>query len=363
MEQEQSLFFTMLPAEIILHSIGFVDEIITLGRLVCVCSSFHKYVDESQSLWKNLCKEVWKSMGFDHYVDMDIVYSEFRNISKQRDWRWFARCFAWEELQSTHTQGFKLVNGWLVFGEMKSSKLNGFGVQIFLETQQIQVGSISEDRMEGSGLTVWKDGGRYSGNFKEGVRSGQGSFRWAAGNSYEGEWCNGLRNGIGTFVWNDGEKYEGMWRNDDREGHGKWIWPDGDTFEGEWKAGEKNGPGVMNWNSAKFQYSGNWVDGMPEDENLCLHPFLKNCIEKNACTSMITGTTLNYGQFYYNCKDCEGRDYCVVCWKSCHHFEGHKFKRRWSDGIYCDCIKSGDSSCFRQDHTTESHSHDTSIEN
>ena len=38
---------------------------------------------------------------------------------------------------------------------------------------------------------TWKNGDKYSGDFKDGKIHGQGTQIWKNGNVYEGEWQNG----------------------------------------------------------------------------------------------------------------------------------------------------------------------------
>ena len=56
------------------------------------------------------------------------------------------------------------------------------------------------------------------------------------GNRYEGQIKNGLREGIGTMFYNNGYKYEGDWKNGLREGKGIYYLNkenlQGDRYEG-----------------------------------------------------------------------------------------------------------------------------------
>ena len=106
-------------------------------------------------------------------------------------------------------------------------------------------------------MTRARDGGIWSGNFKDGVMHGHGTYtkmaddsgfeytgdfvddkfqgrgscrqvrtelwtvvcetefgmngRWANGSSYVGEFANGVCHGLGTFVWSDMGEYKGCW--------------------------------------------------------------------------------------------------------------------------------------------------------
>ncbi len=46
--------------------------------------------------------------------------------------------------------------------------------------------------MEGSGKYIWKNGNRYTGNYKNGLRNGEGEMFWKDKNEiYKGNWVNG----------------------------------------------------------------------------------------------------------------------------------------------------------------------------
>lgn len=62
-------------------------------------------------------------------------------------------------------------------------------------------------------------------------------------------------------------------------------------------------------------------------------------IARDKCTGSVTGRSLDYGQFFYECKICK-KEYCQVCWTSCHVATGHTVARRWSMGTYCDCLET-----------------------
>lgn len=47
---------------------------------------------------------------------------------------------------------------------------------------------------------VWRDGGRYEGDFVNGARTGKGISLWASGERYEGDFVNDKRHGEGTMI-------------------------------------------------------------------------------------------------------------------------------------------------------------------
>ena len=53
------------------------------------------------------------------------------------------------------------------------------------------------------GTITWADGGKYTGEFKDGFKNGQGTYTFADGTKYVGEWQNGKRNGQGTYTFDN----------------------------------------------------------------------------------------------------------------------------------------------------------------
>jgi len=94
----------------------------------------------------------------------------------------------------------------------------------------------------GKGVCFLPNVGRYSGEFKDGMRHGQGNFYPAYGDS-----------------WVQNEGYRGEWKDDMRHGEGTFS-GDGLTYVGEWKYDKWNGKGICTWNRGDYEYSGEWKD-------------------------------------------------------------------------------------------------------
>ena len=90
--------------------------------------------------------------------------------------------------------------------------------------------------IDGDGNMVFKDGGSYNGDFKDGKREGTGTFKWENGDVYTGGWKNDLMDGEGTFTYKNGDVLDGSFK----EGY-----PDGDLeftdSEDTWDTSWKNG--------------------------------------------------------------------------------------------------------------------------
>ena len=68
----------------------------------------------------------------------------------------------------------------------------------------------------------------------------KGCFDW---NNSIGHWEDDKKNGHGIYLYRDGKKYEGEWKNDVPEGSGVETMLNGERYEGEWKEGKKYGKG------------------------------------------------------------------------------------------------------------------------
>ena len=89
-----------------------------------------------------------------------------------------------------------------------------------------------------------KEGNKYIGEFKNGLRNGKGilyynSKDYYKRNRYEGEWKNGLREGKGILYWNSANKYEGDFKKDEIDGKGILYWKNGDKYEGDFIKGKE----------------------------------------------------------------------------------------------------------------------------
>ena len=170
-------------------------------------------------------------------------------------------------------------------GEWKNGLRNGKG-KLYYNNGNLQYeGDFVNDKFEGNGKYISKNGKYYIGEWKNGLKDGKGKFYyqnknliyegdWVKdkpegygkrmlknGKYYIGEWKNGLRNGKGKFYYNNGNlKYEGDWINDKCEGNGKVIFENGNYYIGEWKNGLRNGKGKFYYNNGNLIYEGDWIN-------------------------------------------------------------------------------------------------------
>ena len=52
------------------------------------------------------------------------------------------------------------------------------------------IGQWKNDKQNGTGKEVWKNGSIYSGGFKDSMKHGKGEFKWSDGSSYTGDFEN-----------------------------------------------------------------------------------------------------------------------------------------------------------------------------
>jgi hypothetical protein len=95
----------------------------------------------------------------------------------------------------------------------------------------------------GHGIRVWSNGARYEGMWHGGFMEGHGFYSHdATSQRYEGGFWRSKRHGYGVAVEDKG-KYSGQWRDGMRHGWGTFEFIDGRTYEGEWKEGVRHGHG------------------------------------------------------------------------------------------------------------------------
>ena len=96
---------------------------------------------------------------------------------------------------------------------------------------------------------------------------GQGTYTWADGGKYVGEFKDGMQHGAGTATFTNGNKYVGEWKKGKQDGFGTKFFSDGMNYVGEWKDGEEHGQGTQTGMIASFDndlilgYSGQWKNG------------------------------------------------------------------------------------------------------
>ena len=71
----------------------------------------------------------------------------------------------------------------------------------------------------------------YEGDFKDDKMEGQGKILFKDGSTYEGEMVNDNCEGYGVMAWDDGKKYEGCFKNNFKHGKGEYTTIIGDQLK------------------------------------------------------------------------------------------------------------------------------------
>lgn len=123
-------------------------------------------------------------------------------------------------------------------------------------------GEFSNDVLNGYGIAEMSNGNIYKGNWREGFQSGQGTLTYAPANQwklvkYEGEFKAGKRDGRGVLTWKDGGTYTGEFKDDAFNGQGKRVKADNSwSDEGEYRDGKlMNGTRrVVRWHAGSLTH-------------------------------------------------------------------------------------------------------------
>lgn len=101
---------------------------------------------------------------------------------------------------------------------------------------------VTGDCKNGNGIYVFKNGDRYEGDFKNGLKHGQGNYTAHNGDSYQGTYKDGLRHGCGNYQWANGAFYIGEFKFGKRNGHGQYTDEFGTIQEGNYSDNKYVGP-------------------------------------------------------------------------------------------------------------------------
>ena len=180
-----------------------------------------------------------------------------------------------------------------ITGIFGSKGIYGIGIEQSEEGGYTYEGEFVNNKKEGLGTIIWKDGCKYQGEFKNNQMHGYGIIEFSGDNYYQGEIKNGKMEGFGEFLWSDKRKYIGNYKNDKRNGFGIYMSKineiqycsenenDQDAynisiFVGFWKNGNMDGLGMKLINS-DIKY-GIWENGLKKkyiDTNLAMKTYVK----------------------------------------------------------------------------------------
>ena len=132
------------------------------------------------------------------------------------------------------------------------------------------------------GISLYLEGAKYVGEFKNLVPNGYGTFVWANGDKYYGAWKNGKTHGNGTKIWQNGRKYLGEFKDDKLHGQGTLFYSDGKKYEGGFVNGKRHGKGTFVYADGAA-YIGNFIAGQEQGIGECVDVdgISKKCTDKN----------------------------------------------------------------------------------
>ena len=153
----------------------------------------------------------------------------------------------------------------IYIGEVNDyDKKEGYGKMFYMNRDTYE-GLWHNDKPSGQGLYIWKDGGKYLGDFSQGQMHGQGKRLYSSGSVYEGGFGNGKRSGKGIMKFKNGDVYDGEWYDEDMQGRGMYRWASGDYYVGEFKRDKREGKGTLTLSTGEI-YEATWENGTMKKE-------------------------------------------------------------------------------------------------
>jgi hypothetical protein len=166
---------------------------------------------------------------------------------------------------------------------------------LHINNNEIYTGSINlENKKHGYGISIYRNGSKYSGfwelnifegwgemidsegniihsKFLNGFANGLGEKHSLNGNYYEGEFVDGLRSGKGVESTNE-HNYEGNFENDKKNKHGKLVYKNmKDSYEGNFTDNNITGKGEYKWENGD-QFFGDFINGKMHGSGLYKWP-------------------------------------------------------------------------------------------
>lgn len=152
-----------------------------------------------------------------------------------------------------------LPHGGRYVGEFREGVRKGSGSMTYPDGAQYD-GNWQNDKPHGKGRLFSAGKFEYTGEFSNGVRQGQGTLKVVGGKMYVGEWQDDVPHGQGTLSEPGKEEFTGQFVNGRRHGQGEALYPGGARYKGEWANDIPNGQGVKIMVDG-MQFSGEFRNG------------------------------------------------------------------------------------------------------
>ena len=245
------------------------------------CGIFHENILQQYGKYTNINKNGGNRNDKEIIITDNLNYEEY--IGEYKDYV---------------PNGFGIYKNYItnlkITGIFKNNTFSDIGIEESAEGGYTYYGDFINNKKEGYGTMIWKDGAKYQGEFKNNQANGYGIIEYPDNKYYQGEVKNGRMDGFGEFFWKDEKRYIGNYKNDKRNGFGIFIIRPNENqstavpskrrnninnysaYIGFWKNGNKDGFGMTaNFNEIKF---GLWENGVKRrylDNNFALKTYIK----------------------------------------------------------------------------------------
>ena len=249
------------------------------------CGIFHKNVLQNYGKYTNINHKSKNNL----IQDKEIIITDNLNYEEYIG-----------EYKDYTPDGFGIYKNYItnlkITGIFKENNISGIGIEESVEGGYVYTGEFINNKKEGYGYIVWKDGSKYQGEFRNNQLNGYGIIKFPENKYYQGEVKNGRMDGFGEFFWNEEKKYIGNYKNDKRNGFGVFIFKifesknptllnstkknnvlkNYSAYIGAWKNGNMDGFGMKVTNE-EIKY-GLWENGINRkylDTNFALKTYFK----------------------------------------------------------------------------------------
>ena len=250
--------------EDLIDTSGFIEE--------CYKEFKKKMINVTLQLEKSIQSEYDKSFGelLDEIFYTEALYPSKTKLTSNSDVSRVLsdykgnRYFSTSKYPSSYYSNYPKGEN-IYIGEVNElDKKEGYG-KMFYMNRDVYEGYWSNDKANGNGLYIWKDGGKYLGGFHQGQMHGEGKRLYNSGCVYEGEFANGKRSGKGIMKFKNGDVYDGEWNDEDMQGRGMYRWASGDYYVGEFKRDKREGKGTLTLSTGEI-YDATWENGTMKKE-------------------------------------------------------------------------------------------------
>ena len=155
------------------------------------------------------------------------------------------------------------------------------------------IGEMKDNKREGQGTCIYKNGDKYEGFWKNNKKEGKGIYYYThKGEMYKGNFFNDYPNGKGVYFYKNGDKYEGMFKDGQEHGEGIINYVNGTRYKGEFKNGKKHGKGEFKNQNGVVSYQF-WDNG-----SMKKHSEKDN--ENDSVNLQNENDTKKFGEFFKN---------------------------------------------------------------